>query len=226
MEDYGYNTQGLLSTLIYVGGYGFPITFYYDADKKPVLAKRISDYDNIVYDKYKFYYVGNRLDKIEYIYTGADSNNTKPHLIKKFFYQDNRLWRIVYYGEAEAEDQIFGRVSYVYYPNGDVKKFTDERWDATSGTYSLFGDITYEYDNRNNPFKKAAENLPGFSRYFHPSPHNVVKEIHYDGATQQVSAVITRSYTYNGKGFPLAATEKSDYPDYPSETEVLKYTYQ
>lgn len=229
VESYDYNAQGLLSKVTNCMNPGVPVYFFYSAAGQPAAAKTLIPNTEKANDTYKFYYAGGRLDKIEMIYTGFDSANTKPNYIFKYNYAQGRLVEILRYGSDVTEANPAGRTTYTYYANGDVKSTSVEEKDFATNAFHLAYALNFEYDTKFNPLKKWGELLPGFGTYLSASSHNIAKQVTVEEDARKVTEVLTRTYTYNDKGYPLTADERVVFPQDPSGpglTQKLIYTYQ
>lgn len=228
VESYNYNAQGLLGKVTNYMNPGMPVYFFYNSAGQPAVAKTLVPNTEKANDTYKFYYAGGRLDKIEMIYTGFDSANTKPNYTFTYKYAQGRLAEILSYG-SDAEANPAGRTTYAYYANGDVKSTSVEEKDFATNAFHLAYALSFEYDTKYNPLKKWGELLPGFGTYFSASSHNVTKQVMVEEDARKVTEVLTRTYTYNDKGYPLTANERVVFPQNPSDPgliQTLIYTYQ
>lgn len=229
VEAYEYNAAGLLAKRTHYANPGVPVHFSYDAGGKPILAKTLIPGSNEANDTYKFYYANGQLDRIELTYAGANPNNTTPRLIFQYRYSGGRLVEGITYAEEVREEKLSGRTTYTYDANGDVKTETTEERDASTNTYRLVREKGFEYDAKPNPLKRWSDLLPHFGEFFSPSVHNIARQTTVEGPNRQVMETLTRTYTYNEKGWPVTATELAQYPaatGIPSTTRNLVFTYQ
>lgn len=229
IETYEYNAKGLLGKITHYMNAGVPLYFYYDGTGKPVLAKTFLPESGHVNDSYKFYYADGRLDRLEMLHTNFDQTSTPLLWTFKNLYKDGRLIGSESYRGEMAGPNLAGRTAYTFYPNGDVKTERTEGRNFATGTFYFLSERSFEYDTKANPVKKWGELLPGFNAYFSSSPHNITKRVTVEGPNRKVAEVLTRSYTYDRKGFPLSAVERLEYPEdpqYDGSTQKLLFTYQ
>ncbi|RYU91916.1 hypothetical protein EWM62_00295 [Mucilaginibacter terrigena] len=224
-ELFGYDAaRQLISRSAYLNN-TMPAAFTH-LNNKPVRADMISTTDGRVMYSYQLLYAGDKLDKINMIYTGADPGNKTPMVIWKCSYTNGSLTMVTAYGPDETAAGSHSRMVYTYYPNGDLKRSAVEECFDNNG-FKLTSEVSYEYDDQNNPMQLHARYLTVYSPYLHSAAHNIVKEIWTEGQNRKVTQVVTRSYAYQKDGYPLTALTSYSYPGDAADnyTEKTHYVY-
>ena len=137
-------------------------------------------------------------------YTRPSVNNSE---YSEFTFDNDRISRQTMYWQNEMSYYI----DYIYDEKGNLIKESKYRVPLT-GIAELETTKEYEYDNMHNPFLS-------FRRLMSPgkftNPNNITKETYtlyfeVDQWTQKVS-VISNSYEYNDKDFPIKVNGEAEY---------------
>ena len=214
-------------------GFNYDITYTYNGNK---LLQ--GNYTNG--DKEKFYYTGDLITKIEYLYDGqVDAQEL-------FEYDSNN--RLVTYKYQDLEDGYQERSVFVYNTGDTVtESYYSETMTSPSSTATViiltfadgemtkivqqgFSTYNYTYDSKNSPFK----NVTGYAAIAYAAHGDFETE----GKNQNIlsivdqtnnSAYMTNTIQYNANNYPTTITSvailDSNYPNTTDEL-VLKYFYE
>jgi hypothetical protein len=125
----------------------------------------------------------------------------------EFTFENDRISRQTMYWQNAMSFYI----DYIYDGKGNLIK-ESKYYVPSTGIAELWTTTEYEYDNMHNPFQ-AFKRLMTPSKY--TNPNNITKETYtiyfeVDQWTQKVS-IITNTYEYNEKGYPIKVNEEAEY---------------
>ena len=160
--------------------------------------------DNTAKSLTKTYEYNDKEQLIRVAYIRLSVSNSE---YSEFTYENGRIIRQTMYWQNEISNYI----DYFYDGKGNLIKQTKYRVPAT-GTAELLTTTEYEFDNMQNPYQS-------FKRLITPSiytnQNNITKEtytIHFEvDASVQKVGVITNTYEYNDKGYPVKVNGEAEY---------------
>ncbi|HEX9979603.1 MAG TPA: hypothetical protein VGB50_03445 [Flavobacterium sp.] len=181
----------------------------------------------------KYYYTGNEITKIEYIFDGDVEErelfayNAQGKLIE---YRDQDLLEdfeevtaMAYNGNSTITQTISSGSVGDTSPTGETRTLTLTNGEVSQVVQTDGTVYNYTYDTRNSPFK----NVTGFAEI----AHIYSGDFEYEGRSKTIATIVdathTQNYTvntwqYNGNDYPttLSSTSIFEY-NFPDETETL-----
>lgn len=190
--DFSYGSNGYANKVKVYDEYDNSVRYeYYDYNGNEVEQWRYSGTSNENITSNYFYENG-------FIYKSINTEDEGPHIKKHKYNNSGDLIETEY---LKGQNQQFVSVSeFVYDNRGNVKKETIE---YPQNTISY----TYEYDNKNNPFKNVFPK--SYLKIIFKGENNIIND---NGDIIE--------YEYNSKGYPVK--ESQDYGDY---TQTTLYEY-
>lgn len=213
--SFEYNADSKLSKMITKEGQvSNTVDFTYGADKK--LATINSSILQL-----KFIYTTGALSKVEYYATLPQLKLTS---YVDFVNQNGKVKESKVFAVIDQTTIAGDKTTFTYNAAGDVATSSQYQWNAVQNAYVLEQTTTYEYDGKTNPLAITAEFAQAFGGAI--SSHNITKEV-VRNAQEQVIETNVYAYTFDDKGYPVTATQKTTTKENPNEvTTTLKFTYK